>query len=260
MISVSIVSHGQGGLVNLLLEDLRKFDGLSKIILTLNIPEEAPPVANQLRDRVIILRNALPQGFAKNHNSAFAYCETPYFCVINPDVRIHDNPFPELVSAIEQNNVGMSAPLVTDREGNVEDSMRLFPTPFHILLKAVSHQNDAYKLKEGDSRFKPEWVAGMCMLFRRDVYEEIGGFDEGFFLYYEDVDICVRLWKKQIGLIACPKVTIIHDARRASHRNLRYFRWHLGSMMRFFLKHWGRLPRGEAQARSGHTDKNGFHS
>ena len=82
----------------------------------------------------------------------------------------------------------------------------------------------------------------MFVLFRSADFEKLRGFDPKFFLYYEDVDICVRAAKVGIGLIVCPSAVVIHDARRDSHRSLRHLRWHLASMGRYFLKYWGRLP------------------
>lgn len=73
------------------------------------------------------------------------------------------------------------------------------------------------------------------MLFRRDAFEAVGGFDERFHLYYEDVDLCARIRLSGKEVILCRSVEVIHDARRESHRNMRYFAWHLVSMLRFFM-------------------------
>ena len=81
------------------------------------------------------------------------------------------------------------------------------------------------------------------MLFRSEDFARLKGFDERFFLYYEDVDICIRVWQLSLRVAACPRVSVVHHARRDSRRSLRHLRWHLESMGRYFLKHWGRLPR-----------------
>lgn len=80
------------------------------------------------------------------------------------------------------------------------------------------------------------------MLFRSEDFRRLQGFDEKFFLYYEDVDICARAWKSGMKVLACPSVSVIHDAQRASRRNLQHMKWHAASMMRYFWKHAGRLP------------------
>jgi GT2 family glycosyltransferase len=92
---------------------------------------------------------------------------------------------------------------------------------------------------DADERSNPDWLAGMFMLFTKAGYQALGGFDENFFLYYEDVDICARIWKSGKKLRYCPDVSVIHDARRASHKNLRFFKWHFTSLIRFLLKHGG---------------------
>jgi GT2 family glycosyltransferase len=75
----------------------------------------------------------------------------------------------------------------------------------------------------------------MFMLFKPDLFSAVDGFDERYHLYYEDVDICARLKIAGYRIMACPTVSVIHSARRESHRNLRYMKWHLQSMLRFFL-------------------------
>jgi hypothetical protein len=83
----------------------------------------------------------------------------------------------------------------------------------------------------------------MFMLFQSKTFREIGGFDERYFLYYEDADICTRLWRQGRPVMIVPEAEVIHDAQRRSHRNLRYLKWHLGSMARYLWRYAGRLPR-----------------
>ncbi len=80
----------------------------------------------------------------------------------------------------------------------------------------------------------PDWIAGMFMLFPRSVFEELHGFDERYFLYYEDVELCARLALAGYKRLVCSDVTVVHDARRSSHGSLRYAVMHLKSIIRFF--------------------------
>jgi len=238
-ICVSIVSHGQGKIANLLLDDLdSRCSGLN-VVLTENIPEELP-----IQDRqypLLQIENPAPKGFAANQNQAFRHCDSGWFCVANPDIRLQADPFGRLKAAMGDPRVGLVAPLVVNPGGTIEDSARYFPTPFSLLRKALG---------KGDGRFpidpkRPsavDWTAGMFMLFRSEAFADVGGFDEGFFLYYEDVDICARLWKAGWKVILLPTVSVVHDARRASHTNPKYMRWHVSSMIRYFTKHLGRTP------------------
>lgn len=222
-----------------LVGELLAFPEVSQIILTLNVPES---VALPDDARVTVIGNAQPKGFGANHNAAFACCTQTFFCPLNPDIEFDRNPFPALSTALGDKRVALVAPLVRSPDGNIEDSMRHFPTPGSLLMKALGGSDGRYIVREGEAEFSPEWVAGMFMLFRSRDFHDLGGFDERFFLYYEDVDICVRVWRKGMRILACPKAGVIHDARRDSRRSLRHLRWHLGSMARFLWKHRGRLP------------------
>ncbi|MBX3650336.1 MAG: glycosyltransferase family 2 protein [Burkholderiales bacterium] len=233
-ITLSVVSHGQSRLLAPLLKDLARHCGDTvEVILTLNLPETLPVNTADLPFRVRIIENPLPKGFADNHNSAFRTGCTGYFCVLNPDIRLEKNPFPELLKILDQPQVGVVAPLIMDSGRNIADSARTFPTITSVIGKAFGRKTVTdYEIS--DRTIFPDWVAGMFMLFRRDVFVEIGGFDENYFLYYEDVDICARLRLDGYLVALCPRASAIHDAQRTSHHNLRYLKWHLGSMLRFF--------------------------
>jgi N-acetylglucosaminyl-diphospho-decaprenol L-rhamnosyltransferase len=247
VISISIVSHGQGDLVGEALADLARFsDSLSfEVILTRNIPERLPFSAGDFPYPVKVVENDSPKGFGANHNAAFHMATGEWFCVMNPDIRMPASPFPVLLEEIERQQAAVIAPAVLSPTGRVEDSIRRFPTPFSLAGKMLGRGDGRYLFAVGDETFPADWVGGMFMLFRAEDYRHAGGFDEGFFLYYEDVDICTRLWKAGRRVLACPRAQVIHDARRASRRNLRYMRWHAGSMARYLGKHWLRLPNTE---------------
>lgn len=239
MIAVSIVSHGHGALVQRLVAALLTCPEVAQIILTWNIPEQHNIIEN---DRIVSLINQQPKGFGANHNAAFSVCSQPFFCPLNPDVELLENPFPALVQSFSVNGVALVAPLVLAPNGTTEDSIRYFPTPRSLLSKALGCSSGSYAVRCGQPDFCPEWVAGMFMLFHAETFAQLQGFDEAYFLYYEDVDICVRAWQQGLKVVACPSVSVIHDARRESRSSLRHARWHLMSLGRYLWKHWGRLP------------------
>lgn len=244
MISISIVSHGQGGLVNEVLSDIARFAdvGRFEVLLTKNITERLPFSVEDFPYPIRLVENVTPKGFGANHNAAFRLAKGKWFCVMNPDIRMPGNPYPLLVEEIEQQQAAVIAPAVLSSTGQIEDSIRRFPTPLTLAGKMLGWGDGRYSFSVGDEAFAVDWVGGMFMLFRAEDYKRVGGFDEGFFLYYEDVDICARLWKSGRRVLACPRVQVIHDARRDSRNNLQYMRWHVASMIRFLGKHWLRLP------------------
>lgn len=234
-VTVSVVSHGHGAMVERLIGELLECPSVGRVILTFNIPEVQ--AATMLNERVIVLKNVGPMGFGANHNAAFALCETPFFCPLNPDIKISGDPFDVLVKRLaEVPDAALAAPLIVTPDGKHEDNFRRFPTLWSLVKKAVVGQRGAYAVSPGDGVFFPEWAAGMFMLFRTSAYRELRGFDEAYYLYYEDVDICVRAWRGEMKVMACPEVAVVHDARRESHRSLRFMRWHWESMLRYFWR------------------------
>lgn len=243
MITVSLVSHGHGAMVDKLIQQLGACPEVGQIILTRNIPE---PSNLQSTGKLEIIENQTPTGFGANHNAAFQHCLKPFFCVLNPDITLPENPFPALLSCLKTHDAVLAAPLVVSPEGTPEDSIRRFPTLQRLLFKALGGPDGRYVVAAGQALFYPEWVAGMFMLFSSEGFKQIGGFDTSYYLYYEDVDICVRLWKAGQKVVACPSASVVHAAHRDSHRNWRFLRWHITSMLRYFCKHLGRLPKTQA--------------
>ena len=217
-----------------LLEDIEKIkEGDIEVILTLNIDEILPFDPGRLDFPIRLLRNSTPKGFGANHNAAFTASCGHYFCVVNPDIRFSSNPLPMLIDCLNNGRIGVAAPRVRNTAGEVEDNARRFPSPLSIAAKIFSRTRDPDYLS-GGSDISPDWVAGMFMLIPFQVFREIGGFDERYFLYYEDVDLCARLRRSGYDIRLCSGVQVVHDARRQSHRDWKYRRWHIVSVLRFF--------------------------
>lgn len=239
-VHVSIVSHGQGGLVALLLDDLECHcrDFSLFVTITFNIPETVCFDAQNFSFPVKMIHNLNPKGFAANHNAAFRSelmtNPSSYFCVINPDIRFPENVFARLLLLLEgTSGVGVVAPLVRDPVGKVEDSGRRFPNLLTPLIRFLgANREPDYKILS--TRIAPDWVAGMFLLFPSSVYELLGGFDERYFLYYEDIDLCARLRLKGYRVILEPATSVVHDAHRDSHHKAQYFWFHLRSIIRLF--------------------------
>jgi len=234
-LSISIVSHGQASLLAQLLADIDCFTASEvEVILTLNLREELPFTADQFRYPIRIIENVEPKGFGANHNAGFRASRFAQFCVLNPDIRLLVDPFPDLAQRLKDTTIGIVAPLVRTSQGQIEASARSFPTPLLILRKALFGPDPPF-YGPGGPDLTPDWVGGMFMLFTRETFESVGGFDERYHLYYEDVDICARVRMAGKEVVLCPTVEVIHDAQRHSHTSLRYFAWHLVSMLRFFV-------------------------
>jgi N-acetylglucosaminyl-diphospho-decaprenol L-rhamnosyltransferase len=200
---------------------------VSHIVLTHNAVDHRQEFTRDLGHiRVTQIFNPSPKGFGANHNAAFKVCNEAFFAVLNPDLRFPIDPFALLKAELDNARVGVVAPTIVKADGSVEDSARSLYTPFSS-AKGLSSEP---RLQANN----PAWLAGMFLLFRREAFTAVNGFDEKFFMYVEDVDICARLVLAGWALKYVNSVSVVHDARRANRKSLRHFLWHLTSAIRWW--------------------------
>lgn len=228
LLAVSVVSHGHGLLVAQLLLSLARHcaGSVARVILTLNVPEAEPvaPDAGWPFD-LQIRRNALPLGFGANHNLALHAAEEPFVCVLNPDVVFLEgsDPLAVLVAAAQKQGVGCAYPSQVDGHGVTQDCERQLPTLPALVGRRLLGRSDVHV----------DWVNAACLVFPLPVWREVRGFDEAYFMYCEDVDICLRVRLLGLALAKAP-VSVVHAGQRASHRNWRHLSWHIRSLLRLW--------------------------
>ena len=230
-ITVSVVSHGHDELVARLLAQLRKFHGglIAHVVVTHNLPSQAgAPMQAGGPFRVTEIRNAAPAGFGVNHNRAFEHCRTAHFCVLNPDIEIPDaSIWSRLLEALRQPGVACAYPALFNPDGTRQENEREVVTPMALVRRHV--------LKRGQRRV--DWASAAFWLVRAEVWRDLKGFDERFFMYCEDVDFCLRLqlagWR-----LARADTAAVHDASWGSRSFGLHLAWHLRSILRL----WGQPP------------------
>lgn len=241
---LSVVSHGHGALLHRLLSQMDAQPSLAgvRVILTLNLPDEIFDPSPYKRLDLHVIRNTTSKGFGANHNAAFSLCTSAWYGILNPDLAfIGDEPFTGILERAVNHqkkdtvNVGIIAPLVVANDLIPEDSVRPNLTPLSLACRVIGlgyNSPLSTQTQRGSSFF---WVAGMCMLVRADMFSSLGGFDERFFLYCEDYDLCARAYNAGWGIHLDKQATIIHEAQRASHRTGRYLRMHLSSLVKVWF-------------------------
>ena len=241
-VCVSIVSHEHDDLLPFLLDKISEFNEVKMVVLTHNLPKKDKAIFGVYHYELVEIYNATPYGFSTNHNNAFKFSENTFFCILNPDVIFSINPFPRLLDAFRNHGIGVVAPLVVNSHGVVEDSARYFPTPLRLLKKVFLKDKGAFEIDIRSDCQYVDWLAGMFLLLPSSHFARIGGLDESYFLYYEDVDFSMRIWKSGFKVCLIPNASIIHDGRRDSHFRFKYMLFHFSSMMKFFIKHLFRFP------------------
>ncbi len=227
-LTASVVSHGQIPLVNALIDDLKRHAGphLQRLVVTLNVPELQPLSADGTPFEVVTLRNQVAQGFGANHNQAFRHCETECFAVLNPDLRLASDALGALCEARTPGD-GVLSPLILNPDGSPADAARRLPTPLQITARKFRRYR-----AEPDPDF--DWLAGMCLVLDSAAFRSLGGFDERFFMYCEDTDLCLRMQLAGWSVRYVADVQVVHDARRDSHHSAPHLRWHVASLLRLW--------------------------
>ena len=130
--------------------------------------------------------------------------------------------------------VALVAPALRLLDDTIQDSARVTPSPFNLLARRFLDPRSGEVKTAGDV----DWIVAAFYLIRRSAWEDIGGFDEGYFLYFEDVDICHRLHERGWRLYFDPEVVIQHAHQGASRKTLlgKAVRTHLRSAGRFFVR------------------------
>ncbi|KDP87531.1 glycosyltransferase [Cupriavidus basilensis] len=232
-ITFSIVSHGQSALLPPLLEQLQALSATMpmQVIVTENIPDSRPALRDCPGCPILWKVNSQPKGFGANHNAAFRDCRTPLFMVLNPDVRFPpDTGLDALVAQISE-HPGVAGPRVLSPDGRVEDSARRVPGLLRLVLRRLRGVSEP-DYGVGVPVQQVDWIAGMCMLFDSASFKAVGGFDERYHLYCEDIDVCLRLHRLGRSVAWVQSAQVIHDAQRQSHRDRRYLNWHVKSLAR----------------------------
>lgn len=174
-----------------------------------------------------VLVNTRNRGYAAAVNQAFAAVPERDVLVLNPDVELADaGSLAHLVSALaEHPRAGAIGPRLLDQDGSTQSSARRFPSPLAMAgnSSAAHRLGVARRAAERYRRPPPEdratrvdWLLGAAMLIRREAYEEVGGWDDRFFLYLEDTDFCRRLGQGGWECWYLPEVSMRHVHARAS--------------------------------------------
>ena len=220
------------------------------VVLVANRPGRAPDVPPGVR----LITNERPRGFSANANCGIAATEAPFVVVANPDTEAAPNAVAKLAEfARARPRCGVAGPELRDPDGRWQPSRRRFPTvsgtlvrrtPLRLVLRPFERQRAHYLLDDRPrDPAQADWMLGAFLLLRREMLDELGGFDEGFRLYGEDIELCYRAAKAGWECWYVPAARVEHrypavtDYRLLSRRTL----WHWRGIARFVRKHPERL-------------------
>ncbi len=250
---VGIVSYRCFDRLSMCLESLlsmeRPFPG--KVLVFENGPEGFPSSLEKRFPQVTFRKNRQNLGFARTCNEIIKASVAPYICFLNPDTVLKRPFLGRAMHFLECNReVAVVGPRIVNPDGTVQESARGFPrlsTAFFgrtCLLTRFMPSNPVSKrnLQAGYSSAQPievDWVTGACMVVRRRAIREVGGFDEGFFMYWEDCDWCTRFRSIGWKVLYHPGLGPIehHSGSSSKKARLKSHFWFHKSAVRLYLKY-----------------------
>jgi N-acetylglucosaminyl-diphospho-decaprenol L-rhamnosyltransferase len=212
----------------------------------------ANPPAPEVDARLLV--NAKPLGFAANANQGIAATTSSYVIVANPDTKARPDAVELLRKFAETHpRAGVVGPQLLFPDGRWQPSRRSFPTvsgtivrrtPLRKILSPETRQLDHYLLEDRPTEPAPaDWMLAAFLLLRRTMLDELGGFDPGYRLYGEDIDLCYRAAKAGWERWYVPEAVVTHAHAAVTDRRFLTRRtvWHWRGIMRFVRKHPERL-------------------
>ena len=247
-VSAIVVSHGHAREVERLLPAL--LPQVDELVVVANLPgsvTEVPPGAR-------LLRNDRPLNLAANVNAGVRATSGELVLFSNPDALPAPDAVARLRAFMEAHlRCGIAGPQTRYPDGRWQPTRRRFPTvggtivrrtPLRLLLNPLERQRAHYLLDERPTEpVRADWLLGFFLLMRRTMLEELGGWDEGFRHYGEDIDLAYRAAAAGWETWYVPGAVVTHEWAQVIDRTFlsRHTLWHLRSMLRFVRKHPERL-------------------
>jgi N-acetylglucosaminyl-diphospho-decaprenol L-rhamnosyltransferase len=202
---------------------------------------------------VHLVVNNQNRGFTAANNQGLGVSRGRYLLLLNPDTEVVGDALTIMLSYMDAHpDVGTLGPKLLYPDGSLQPSRRRFPTFATALLESTVFQEwwpenrtlrRYYMADTADDAVQPvDWVVGACLLVRRQAYEQVGGLDEGYFMYSEELDWCKRLKAAGWEVVYLPSATIIHHEGKSSEQVIASRHIHFqSSKVRYFRQHHGTL-------------------
>ncbi len=263
-LTVSIVTYNSEEHIRACLEAI--YANTSRLDFEVHVVDNASTdrsaeIVREMFPQARLVRNAKNVGFGGGNNPVLRETRARYALVLNPDVLVSPGSLEAMVSFMDENReVGALGCKLLNPDRSLQFSCRRYPKAHVFLLRALfldtlypgARPLRRYFMRDWDHNHSAEvdWLVAACMMLRTSVLREVGLFDERFFLYYEDVDLCRRI-AHHSKICYCPWIEMLHHHRQESHgvRSMRCTFEHLKSAYRYFRK-WratrdtGDLPTG----------------
>jgi hypothetical protein len=258
MLSISIVTFNSARTIAATLDSLQNHfpaweDG-RLIVVDNHSTDNTPVLLRAYAERwphLTLIQNADNVGFGTAHNQALRQVTSRYHVVCNPDIVFTEDVFTPLIGFMDQDPlIGILCPRFLNPDGSLQPLNRRNPTVLDLMLRrflpdkwrgrCVKKRMDAYEMRDvgyADSCNVP-FMTGAFMFCRTEALRRVGGFDERFFLYFEDADLSRQMQARGFRTIYVPGASVTHNWERLAHRSWRMAWVFSINALRYFLK-WG---------------------
>jgi N-acetylglucosaminyl-diphospho-decaprenol L-rhamnosyltransferase len=248
-VDVVVVSYNSRAHLRRCVAPLAGCNGVRPIVVDNASPDRAHETVRDLP--VTIVELPTNGGFSAGCNAGWRAGAAPYVLFLNPDSRLEPEALERLVSAVEgDRRAGAAAPRIVGEDGELNWSQRRFPhlasiwaqaLYLHRIFPRASWVDELVRDRAAYERpGSPDWASGACLLVRREVLERLGGFDDRFFMYWEDTDLCRRIRALGLEVRYEPAVTLVHAGGASAPRSS-LLPVLAESRLRYVRKHHGRL-------------------
>jgi N-acetylglucosaminyl-diphospho-decaprenol L-rhamnosyltransferase len=250
-LTVVIVNYNAGEFLNRCLSSVTAAGGdiAVDVVVVDNASRDGSVVAAaRAHPGIRLIENSDNRGFAAAANQGISATDAPFVFLLNPDAEITGGTLAALVKvARERSRAGAVGCLVRNPDGTIQPSARRVPRLFEALMHAFlgpslpgNRWSRSYTMAGWDrsTEREVEWISGSAMLLRRQALDDVGAFDEGYFMYVEDVDLCTRLRSAGWKVLFSPEVEAVHAMGVSSRGQSRRMAFaHSASIYRYFEKH-----------------------
>ncbi|MFI6762308.1 glycosyltransferase family 2 protein [Micromonospora sp. NPDC050417] len=248
-----VVTHNSGAQIQATLLALRRSGIHVRVVDNASGDDTVSVVADSFPD-VELIENRVNVGFAAAVNQALRGVSTDVVLLVNPDCVLPPATAVELVRVLRSRpRAGIAGPRLLDAQGRVAISAHPFESLTSVLasrfggnlapvtlrrLLSGSRRRQAYDAcREPGGPVTVDWLSGACLAVRTDLLRAIGGMDEGYFLYYEDEELCLQAWQHGAEVVYVPAVEAVHIGGASSNDPTRTWPHLYRSMLRFFARH-----------------------